>query len=82
MKNVIDDDACLSRIERNLLGVAYKNMIVPRRTASRILKEVEKKEMLKENNHLKLVKAYKATIEEEICKYCREIIGLIDNKLL
>lgn len=82
MKNVIADDACLTHTERNMLAIAYKNAILPIRTARRVLEEVAKEENIKENNHLKLVKVYKVTIEAEICKYCREIIELIDNKLL
>ena len=82
MTQVVKADAVLSVEERNLLSVAYKNTIGSRRTAWRALSSIEKKEEQKASKNLPLLKGYKQKIENELNKYCKEILDLIDHKLI
>jgi 14-3-3 protein epsilon len=82
MKKVVNFNQELSVEERNLLSVAYKNSIGPRRTAWRALSSIEKKEEAKNSKNLPLLKAYKKKIEDELNNFCNDIIGLLDNKLI
>ena len=74
----------LSNDERNLLSVAYKNSVKTRRDAWRIIQAIQNKEELKNNNTkiLTIIEEYKAKIEGELCKYCKEVTDLIEEKLL
>jgi len=82
MNNVVKASADLTVEERNLLSVAYKNTIGSRRTAWRAISSIQKKEEQKNSKNIGLLKAYKAKIEEELNKYCNEILNLIDTQLL
>ena len=50
MKSILGFDQELSAEERNLLSVAYKNSVGPKRTAWRIIENQEKKESSKQQN--------------------------------
>lgn len=52
--------------ERNLLSVAYKNTIGPKRTALRIMSGIAEKEKNKGGERLSTVQSYSRKIEEEI----------------
>ena len=82
MNKVVQANGNLTVQERNLLSVAYKNTIGSRRTAWRALSSIEKKEEQKGSKNLPLLKAYKSKIEEELNKYCNQILNLITDKLL
>jgi 14-3-3 protein epsilon len=82
MKKVVNFNQELSIEERNLLSVAYKNSIGPRRTAWRALSSIEKKEEAKNSKNLPLLKTYKKKIEDELNGFCNDIIGLLESKLV
>lgn len=87
MKRILGYKEELSTEERNLLSVAYKNCVSPKRTAWRIIENQEKKENAKQSNaeqqlHLKLITQQKAKIEKELEQLCNEIITKIDEILL
>jgi len=82
MNKVIAANATLNVEERNLLSVAYKNTIGPRRTAWRALSSIEKKEEQKGSKNIGLLRAYKSKIVGELNKYCNEMLSLIDNQLV
>ena len=82
MNKVVEANADLTVDERNLLSVAYKNTIGSRRTAWRALSSIEKKEEQKGSKHISLLRSYKAKIEDELNKYCNEILNLINSQLL
>ncbi|GAB5361691.1 hypothetical protein AAMO2058_000734400 [Amorphochlora amoebiformis] len=61
--------------ERNLLSVAYKNVIGTRRASHRCLSTEEYK-----NNDF--INEYKTLIEKELDTICQEILGLLTNTLV
>lgn len=77
------ETAELSVEERNLLSVAYKNVIGSRRASWRIISSVELKEDQRGNEgHVKIIKEYRATIEAELNKICRDILEILDKNLI
>ncbi|CAG9334850.1 unnamed protein product [Blepharisma stoltei] len=73
----------LSVEERNILSVAYKNVLGCRRAAWRILCSLENSEnSIRSEEQKMLAKAYRLEVENEIEKSCREIIDLLDSKLI
>merc|ERR1719231_212345 len=83
MKQVSEDTSeDLSLEERNLLSVAYKNVVGARRASLRIIGSIESKEKQKESDKVKLITSYKTTVEEELNKICQDILSLLDNNLI
>jgi len=74
----------LSLEERNILSVAYKNVVGSRRAAWRVLNSIEQKESKKDKgkDNVEKVRQYKSQIEEELLKLCREILDLLDHHLI
>ncbi len=82
MNKVVHANPDLTIEERNLLSVAYKNTIGSRRTAWRALSSIEKKEEQKGSKNIPLLRGYKSKIEQELNRYCKEILDLINDQLL
>jgi len=77
------DERELSVEERNLLSVAYKNVIGARRASWRIISSIEQKEESKGNaDHAKRIKSYRAVVEKELCDICNSILTLLDTYLI
>merc|ERR1712216_290609 len=73
----------LSVEERNLLSVAYKNVIGARRASWRIVSSIEQKEESKGNSENKeRIEAYRRKIEQELEDICSRILKLLDNNLI
>ena len=73
----------LSLEERNILSVAFKNVVGTRRAAWRVLSSIEKKENNKGNTtNVEKVKHYKGQIEEELTKVCQDILELLEKHLI
>ncbi|GMJ03464.1 GENERAL REGULATORY FACTOR1-G-BOX FACTOR 14-3-3 HOMOLOG ISOFORM CHI, general regulatory factor 1 [Hibiscus trionum] len=69
--------------ERNLLSVAYKNVIGARRASWRIVSSIEQKEEGRGNNdHVSVIRDYRAKIEAELSDICAGILKLLDEKLV
>ncbi|KAI7745842.1 hypothetical protein M8C21_025312 [Ambrosia artemisiifolia] len=69
--------------ERNLLSVAYKNVIGSLRAAWRIVSSIEQKEESRKNEeHVMLVKDYRSKVENELSDVCDGILKLMDSNLL
>ncbi|KAK8691921.1 hypothetical protein V6N13_075413 [Hibiscus sabdariffa] len=73
----------LSVEERNLLSVAYKNVIGARRASWRIVSSIEQKEESRGNEeHVAKIREYRAKIESEISSICDSILKLLDKRLI
>eukprot|EP00252_Welwitschia_mirabilis_P003909 TRINITY_DN139_c0_g3_i1.p1 TRINITY_DN139_c0_g3~~TRINITY_DN139_c0_g3_i1.p1 ORF type:complete len:266 (-),score=57.24 TRINITY_DN139_c0_g3_i1:419-1216(-) len=69
--------------ERNLLSVAYKNVIGARRASWRIISSIEQKEESRGNEeHVTMIKEYRAKVESELSKICDSILSLLDSHLI
>ncbi|TVY38924.1 14-3-3 protein-like protein [Lachnellula subtilissima] len=83
MKSVASEDQELSVEERNLLSVAYKNVIGARRASWRIVTSIEQKEESKGNSsQVGLIKEYRQKIEAELAKICEDILEVLDKHLI
>ncbi|XP_074581003.1 14-3-3-like protein GF14-C [Curcuma longa] len=73
----------LSVEERNLLSVAYKNVIGARRASWRIISSIEQKEESRGNEeHVTVIKEYRGKVEAELGKICDGILKLLDSHLV
>ncbi|KAI4388720.1 hypothetical protein MLD38_001025 [Melastoma candidum] len=73
----------LSVEERNLLSVAYKNVIGARRASWRIISSIEQKEESRGNeDHVSAIREYRAKIETELSSICAGILKLLDSRLI
>ncbi|KAL1917867.1 uncharacterized protein VTP21DRAFT_3701 [Calcarisporiella thermophila] len=83
MKQVASGDQELSVEERNLLSVAYKNVIGSRRASWRIISSIEQKEESKGNDgHVAMIKEYRAKVEKELANICEDILDVLDKHLI
>ncbi|KAB5594195.1 hypothetical protein CTheo_2411 [Ceratobasidium theobromae] len=87
MKRVASSDQELTVEERNLLSVAYKNVIGARRASWRIVSSIEQKEESKGNEAQAsrfsfLARGYREKIETELAKICEDILDVLDKHLI
>ncbi|CAL9093191.1 unnamed protein product [Musa acuminata var. zebrina] len=69
--------------ERNLLSVAYKNVVGARRASWRIVSSIEQKEESRGNEgHVSAIHDYRAKIEAELTSICGGILRLLDERLV
>jgi 14-3-3 protein epsilon len=67
--------------DRNLLSVAYKNVIGTKRSSWRILKSIENKGPADSENAT-YAKEYRSTIEKELKAITKDVLELLDNSLI
>eukprot|EP01147_Barroeca_monosierra_P003692 gene3692-8349_t len=81
MKKVTEMDSELSPEERNLLSVAYKNVVGTRRSSWRVISSIEQKT---EGNERKqsMAREYRQKIETELKTICEEVLKLLDDHLI
>ena len=73
----------LNEDERNLLSVAYKNVVGARRSAWRIIKSIEEKGADKgDGAKTAIASEYLVQIEKELEDKCNEVLKLIDDYLV
>lgn len=72
----------LSTEERNLLSVAYKNVIGAKRAAWRMVSSLEAKAEGKEEKSKELTKKFRLQIEKELNEVCEQIISLLEDPLI
>lgn len=77
-ENLIESKKSLSVEERNLLSVAYKNVIGSRRSSWRILSSLEQKENEGEKKR-EAIADYRKKVEEEMEKIVKEVMDLLDK---
>jgi len=83
MKTVAKLKVELTVEERNLLSVAYKNVIGARRASWRIISSIEQKEDNKGNkDHVVKIKEYRSKVETELTGICHDILSLLDEFLI
>ncbi|EKX50117.1 hypothetical protein GUITHDRAFT_151225 [Guillardia theta CCMP2712] len=83
MKSIAKMDVELTNDERNLLSVAYKNVIGARRASSRIISSIEQKEENKGNEHrVSMIKEYRHKVESELSNICNDILNILDKHLI
>ncbi len=83
MKRVASSDQELTVEERNLLSVAYKNVIGARRASWRIVSSIEQKEESKGNEtQVSMIKTYREKIEAELAQICEDILDVLDKHLI
>lgn len=83
MKDVAKMGVELTVEERNLLSVAYKNVIGARRASWRIVSSIEQKEESKGNEaQVKMIREYRQKIENELTEVCNDILSVLDNHLI
>jgi len=83
MKAVASLDVELTVEERNLLSVAYKNVIGARRASWRIVSSIEQKEENKAaEDKLKLIRTYREKVEKELRDICNDILSVLDKHLI
>ena len=69
--------------ERNLLSVAYKNVIGARRASWRIISSIEQKEENKGNaKQVEMIKGYRTSVETELNQTCDDILSLLTENLI
>ncbi|AWP09863.1 Polyadenylate-binding protein [Scophthalmus maximus] len=81
MKSVTEQGGDLSNEDRNLLSVAYKNVVGARRSSWRVISSIEQKS---EGNDKKqqMAREYREKIETELQEICHDVLGLLDNFLI
>jgi len=83
MKKVACGNVELTVEERNLLSVAYKNVIGARRASWRIISSIEQKEESKGNEaHVTRIKEYRTKVESELAAICNDILRVLDEHLI
>jgi len=83
MKNVAQLKLELTVEERNLLSVAFKNVIGARRASWRIISSIEQKEENKGNKaHVVKIKEYRAKVEKELTDICHDILSVLNDFLI
>jgi len=84
MKKVTQEGGELSSEERNLLSVAYKNVVGAKRSAWRVISSLEKKAEQNEQSSQKqsLAKSYQEKVEEELNKTCQDVLKLLEDYLI
>ena len=76
-------DEELSVEERNILSVAFKNVVGTRRAAWRVISLIERKENKKgSTTNAEKAKRYKQDIENELTDYCKRILELVNKELI
>jgi len=83
MKKVAMNNDDLSIEERNLLSVAYKNVVGSRRASLRIISSIEQKEESRgKEDHLQKVRSYRRKVETELTDICNNILDVLEKNLI
>ena len=81
MKTFTEGKKVLGNEERNLLSVAYKNVVGSRRSAWRVVSSIEQKHNSEDDKEQAAeCKAYRVEIETELKDVCKEV--LVSAKLV
>merc|ERR1712012_1495119 len=81
MKAVTETGIELSNEERNLLSVAYKNVVGVRRSSWRVISSIEQKTEGSERKQ-QMAKEYREKVEKELREIRNDVLGLLDQFLI
>lgn len=81
MKKVTESGSELSNEERNLLSVAYKNVVGARRSSWRVISSIEQKTEGSERKQT-MAREYREKIEKELRDICQDVLQLLDKFLI
>jgi len=81
MKQITESSPELSNEERNLLSVAYKNVVGARRSSWRVISSIEQKTEGSEKKQA-MAKEYREKVEKELTEICNDVLGLLDKFLI
>lgn len=89
MKKVTEMKMTLTNEERNLLSVAYKNVVGARRSSWRVISSIEAKESNADGSsnaqterRKVLSKGYREKVEKELEDICEQVLELLDKFLI
>merc|ERR1711973_302784 len=82
MKAVTETGIELSNEERNLLSVAYKNVVGARRSSWRVISSIEQKTEQSAERKQQMAKEYREKVEGELKDICNDVLGLLDKFLI
>lgn len=80
MKSVTETGVELSNEERNLLSVAYKNVVGARRSSWRVISSIEQKTEGSERKQ-QMAKEYREKVEKELREICDDVLVSIQHFL-
>lgn len=80
MKLVTKADQKLTNEERNLLSVAYKNVVGTRRSSWRVISSIEQKSS--DTDKQRLAVEYREKIEKELNDICKDVLDLLNDYLI
>lgn len=81
MKTVTETGLELTNDERNLLSVAYKNVVGARRSSWRVISSIEQR-MDETQGNKNMTKEYREKVETELKDICEGVLSLLDNFLI
>jgi len=81
MKKVTQLGSELTNEERNLLSVAYKNVVGARRSSWRVISSIEQKTEASEKKQA-MARAYREKVEGELQEICKDVLALLDSHLV
>ncbi|XP_029957835.1 14-3-3 protein beta/alpha-B-like [Salarias fasciatus] len=80
MKKMTEGNPELCNEERNLLSVAYKNVVGARRSSWRVISSIEHNQ--EDESKKELARSYKQKVQSELVKICKEVLELLDKYLI
>jgi len=81
MRSVTETGVELSNEERNLLSVAFKNVVGARRSSWRVISSIEQKTEGAERKQ-QMAKEYREKVEKELREICNDVLALLDQFLI
>ena len=84
MKLVVEEQSSLTVEMRNLLSVAYKNVVGAKRASWRILSSLTMREERDNGNVVQqeICAEYMRKVEDELTAVCRDVLALLEDKLI
>lgn len=79
IKQVVEMGTELDSDERNILSVAYKNLVANRRSAWRVINTYEQRASKSANSEsrVKITQEYRRDLEKEIREICGEVLVIL-----